>query len=116
MKRKLLKKLRSKAGETLAEVLISLLISSLALVILAQMISASSSMITNSEKKMAEYYTARNVLDNQTDVGESGSTLTLKENPEGASAEIADQSFNIIQYKNNTVGGITVISYKEATA
>lgn len=49
-------KLRSKAGETIAEVLIALLISSLALVMLASMISATQSMIDKSKIKLEKYY------------------------------------------------------------
>ncbi len=50
------KKLSGKKGDSIAEVLIALLISSLALVMLAAMINSSDNMITYSKKKMSAYY------------------------------------------------------------
>ena len=49
-------KLSSKKGDSIAEVLIALLISSLALVMLASMINSSANMIISSKKKMNSYY------------------------------------------------------------
>ena len=56
MKKKLLKKLRSRAGETLGETLASLLIAALALVMLAGAISASFNIITRTRDKLDSYY------------------------------------------------------------
>ena len=50
------KKIKSDRGDSIAEVLIALLISAVALVMLASMISSSTSMIDSSKKKIAEYY------------------------------------------------------------
>ena len=55
-------KLGSNAGESLAETLVALLISALAIVMLAGVISASSNIITKSEKKLEVYYGANNEL------------------------------------------------------
>jgi len=49
-------KLKSSAGESIAEVLIALLISSLALMMLAGMINAASNTITTSRKILEDYY------------------------------------------------------------
>ena len=56
------KRLRSSRGESIAEVLVSLLISAVALVMLASMISASSRMISESRDSFAEYYERNNRL------------------------------------------------------
>ena len=55
MKKRILKKLRGKAGETLGETLVSTLIAALALVMLAGAIGAASSAIRGSRKTMNEY-------------------------------------------------------------
>ncbi len=63
MKSKIFEKLHSKAGESIGEVLVALLISALALVMLASMITSSSRMIQNSRVKMEEYYRANSILE-----------------------------------------------------
>ena len=66
MKTKALNKLNKNKGETISEVLVALLISSLALVMLASMISATSKMIIKSKEKMTYYYEANNALESMT--------------------------------------------------
>lgn len=58
----MLKKLRSKAGETIAETLIGLLISALALTMLAGAISTAANLITKSETVMKQYYSGMSGL------------------------------------------------------
>ena len=53
----MLKKLRSTAGESIGETLIALLISALALVMLAGAVSSASNIITRSNDAMNDYYT-----------------------------------------------------------
>ena len=50
------RKLRSNRGETIGETLVALLISALALVMLAGAISSTANMINTSDKKMGLYY------------------------------------------------------------
>ena len=50
------KKLKSRAGESIAEVLIALLVSSIGLVMLASMISTSGSIIKKSRDALEHYY------------------------------------------------------------
>lgn len=52
------KKLRSRAGETISEVLVALLIASISLVMLAGMITASAHAIERSRKMLETYYEA----------------------------------------------------------
>ena len=53
----MLKKLRSTAGESIGETLVALLISALALVMLAGAVSSASNIITRSNDAMNDYYT-----------------------------------------------------------
>lgn len=53
---KVIQKLKSDSGETIAELLIALLISSLALIMLAGMINASANMVSTSRKTLEDYY------------------------------------------------------------
>lgn len=55
--KKMLKKLRSTAGESIGETLVALLISALALVMLAGAVSSASNIITRSNDAMNDYYT-----------------------------------------------------------
>ncbi len=114
MKERIMRKLQSVSGETVAEVLISLLISALALAMLATMIQASSNMITTSKTKMKEYYTQNNILGTQEPGNEESTkpTLTLEEKD----GKFSD-TYTLTLYKNDLLGGVDVISYKgeEAT-
>ena len=80
MRTQRLQKLKSQKGETIAEVLIALLISSLALVMLASMISSTERIVTSSTKKMAEYYEVSNKLASLDPEGaeEEGITVEIK--------------------------------------
>ena len=62
MYRHLKQKLRSRAGETIAEPLVALWISALALVMLAGAISAGTRIIIQSENTMQAYYQENNTL------------------------------------------------------
>ena len=75
------RKIRSRKGDSIAEVLIALLISSLALVMLASMISSSGRMITTSQSVMEKYYAASSVMNNlngETVPSEAGAVITGK--------------------------------------
>jgi hypothetical protein len=69
-------KLKSTAGESIAEVLIALLIAALALTMLASVISTSARIITSSKAAMNAYYQKRNGLDAGTST--SGTPLALQ--------------------------------------
>ena len=55
MRKAAAKKLRSRAGETIGETLVALLISSLALLMLAGAVSAASRAVQQSKTKIEEY-------------------------------------------------------------
>ena len=78
--RKAQRKIRQQSGETIAETLVALLISSIALMMLASMISATVNLVTKSETKMGEYYTENAKLENSET---SDKTLTISITSEG---------------------------------
>ena len=66
MKTRLMKRLRSESGESIAEVLVALLIAAVALMMLASMISSTVSIVNKSKTKMDEYYQKNAILELQT--------------------------------------------------
>ena len=80
MKRRIKQRLRSQNGETIGEVLIALLVSAIALTMLAQMIGSATGMITRSEKNMEEYYEAVNPLSDRDSAKEDGTVSFSCEN------------------------------------
>jgi Tfp pilus assembly protein PilV len=99
------KKLRSQAGETLAETLITVLIIAVAMTMLAGMISATASMVKTSENKMKEYYQGSAALETFSEA-ESGPTVTLKTDT------ATFESIPIVYAKNEVFSDHTVISYR----
>ena len=97
------RKLRSNRGETIGETLVALLISALALVMLAGAISSTANMINTSDRKMGEYYSKDAAL-----VEHSGtSTLTVTLTGTGVSEE------RLVKYDlNNAFNTKPVVAYK----
>lgn len=105
--KQIVNKLRSRAGETIGEVLVALLVSTLALMILAGMISATSGIVKTSETKINDYYEANAGL--ETFDGAQGSAkLTLT-----VGSHTVDVS---VIYKQNSTFGTerTVTAYRYA--
>ncbi len=108
MKELMIRKLRSDAGETITEVLVSLLISAIALAMLASMIQASANMITTSKDKLGLYYDANNNLGTQTTSStDTHPTLELKY----TNSSFATKKYTLTLYENKEIGNTTVISY-----
>lgn len=102
-------KLSSKAGESISETLVSLLIASLALVMLAGAISSSSNMIMKSRQKLDSYYTAAESVVNKVSAGtelDDGIIVTDK------SGAINTNTYTITYYKNAEFSSAPVISYQ----
>ena len=101
-----MKKLRSRAGESLTETLVALLISALALLMLAGAVTSATRVITRSKDKMTEYYAADAALANRTG---TGNTLTVS---------LSDGSLNlegiqVAYYENDAFPSRPVIAYAE---
>ena len=125
--KKRLRKLKNSRGETITETLVALLIASIALVMLASMISSTSSIVTTSTKAMQEYYNANNrMLSHGTaaTVGEGTGSGSAEGNTMG-SAQITFSITgtestltlgpkNITLYENNRFEKTPVISYQAA--
>ena len=110
MKKKIKARVRSQAGETIAETLVALLISSLALLMLAGAVSAAVRMVLRSKNKLEAYYVQdENVAAHKTAAGTM--TVTLTEESDGLSETIGPFTYTGNYYQNDELGRITVISY-----
>ncbi len=102
------KKLKSRGGESLTEVLVSVLISAVALTMLASMISASTGMVKQSREKLDDYYTNNNGLVTHTGTSVSGFAEFGTE-----SGKVYDQ---VSYLENDESIGHAVIAYWKATS
>ena len=104
---KTMQRIKSQAGESIAEVLIALLISSLALVMLASMISATQSMVSKSEIKLNDYYQENEALETY-----SGTSVSAAVSITGGAANIT-VSPTVDVYSNSEFGNSnTVYTYR----
>lgn len=114
------RKLRSRAGESIAETLVSVLIAAVALVMLAGMISTTLRLVEDSSKKIEAYYTANDaltklsVLENA-DVTTYSGTISIKVDPDLSEA-ISIPAKNVTFYQNGNYSDAkrTVCAYGEA--
>ena len=121
MKQRIIKKLASQSGESIGETLVALLISALALVMLAGAVSAGMRIVTNSKEKMDEYYKVNNaVVARETSAptvkgtaapGFSRNTLTVTINKLLPSGTIPPANY----WKNETLSGVPVVVYSLPT-
>ena len=95
MKTKLMKRLRSRAGESISEVLIAMLISVLALTMLAAMLSSTVSMVERSKATMNLYYEGNEVLEVQ-EASEDTVTVSVK----SSSVSKVNAAADVNLYKN----------------
>ena len=102
------KKLKSRGGESLTEVLVSLLISAVALTMLASMISASTGMVKQSREKLDDYYTNNNGLVTHTGTSVSGFAEF--------STEVGKVYDQVSYLENDESIGHAVIAYWKATS
>lgn len=109
-------KLRSTAGESISETLVALLISALALVMLAGAISAASRIVMKSRSKLETYYDKNETLVNLS-AGSNAGSVTITEPPApGAIADDDDtESIPIVYYENDAFSKNKVIAYRKNT-
>ena len=100
-------KLRSGSGESIAEVLVALLISAAALVMLASMITASTSMIRAGDERLKDYYDANELLSKADGVPDHTGTAVLSSGTDGFS-----QEFSVDYYVNDDAPKGDVIAYR----
>jgi len=104
---------RGSRGESLTEVLVSVLVGGLALLMLAMAITTSSHVAVNSRQHMGEYYTANNNAITAASSAVVGSgTAALKES--GVSVPLVSGDSVAVQYQQNEqLESTEVISYTE---
>ena len=112
MKEKLKRKLHSQAGESIGETLAALLISSLALVMLAGAMSAASGMIVRSRSALGEYYSKNEAVAIM--AADSGTAATDGIIITDDSGTISQQKIDVRYYLNNSFGKNPVVSYKKS--
>ena len=112
MKHSIQKRLRSRAGETIAEVLVSVLIAALGMALLAGMISAASKMITNSRKSTETYVSAENILMTQPDSVGTDAPVVLGSDMVTLSQKLSNAGSETVPVNTYTVKNSSVVSYK----
>lgn len=109
MMKKASRKLKSRAGESIGETLVALLISALALVMLAGAISATGRMITASDKQLGKYYDGDKKLVTLTVSDGTLNSLTIK----GEGTAAVQEVHNNVPYSiNNAFTSKPVVAYK----
>ena len=110
MKKRIAAKLKSAAGESLAEVLIALLIAAMAMAMLATAISSTARIVTRSKSTMANYYNENNKLDAASSGG-SGITIVF-DGVQLTDEPSAGSTFSVYAFQNASSTKVPVISYK----
>lgn len=98
IRKNMARRLSSKKGESLTELLAALLVASLGLTMFASALTASKHMMELGQKKMDAYYTGRNTLEEENTPDQENQTLSITDAENGA-------SLNIGISKNGTVSG-----------
>ena len=112
-------KLKSDVGESIAEVLIALLIAALALTMLASVISTSARMISQSKDKLENYYAAneelntriRTAADLTAIVSSKEVTVTVKDGEESIKFLYAGNSISTTCMSNVQISNPQVVAY-----
>lgn len=108
----LIKRLRGRAGESLAEVLVALLISTLGILLLGTMIQSARKMIVTSRSSYQDYIEAENALEAHSGVGNEG---VIRVYMDGKTVKLTDESrydTRVVSHSNAASGGRTVVSYR----
>lgn len=110
MMRRISAKLRHRAGETIAETLLALLVSSLALLMLAGAISSATRVITTAKTTMANYYTGDSaIVTRASSAMKQTISMTLQDKTEDDA--LADITYQVDCYENATFAGKPVVAY-----
>ena len=113
-----LKKLRDYKGESIAETLVALLISALALTMLAMAITSASNIIRTSRDTISSYYKGNEALVTMsgtlpTGVTSGNGTVIIEDKTSGI-APISNQSISVNYYENTLFGDDNkVINYRK---
>ena len=105
MIKKIKDKIHSRNGETIGETLVALLISALALTMLAGAITAGSNMIKASKDKIAAYYTQAESMASLPDTANSSVKISVTDG--------FSQTANVGLVANDTFTKMKVVAYKK---
>ena len=104
-KKDCVRKLRSRRGESIAEVLIALLITAMGMAVLAGMISSASKIVQNSEDAVKTFIQAENSLAAQSGTRQGGQALMEFDNQSAA-------PITIEVFASDSGNGTLLYSYK----
>lgn len=120
MKDRIVKTICSQAGESIAETLIALLVSSLALVMLAGAISAGASVVEKGRDTLKHYYDNTEYIMNhagehdEDKTGNGTDEIVIKDTND--TGTVSDISTSILYYYNKTFGKNPVVIYRIKTS
>ena len=108
------KRFKSRKGETITEVLVALLISALAIALLAGMMTASSNMINKSKDKIEKYVGAENtIVERSANSPDTGSVVFKDENSAEIKLSDGADDVTVAYYANGESVRYDVRSYKQ---
>ena len=112
MMKKMIKKLKSQAGESIGETLVSMLIAALALLMLAGAMSASAGVIVKSRGKLSDYYDNNEEESGVVKMLVGGTAANDGVTITDSSHAISTKSYSVTYFKNDEFGKKTVVAYK----
>ena len=111
--KKLLKKLKSAKGESLAEMLVALLFVALALIMMATMINSASRITMQSRQATREFYSGLNTLDNPASGSGTEATASFKDSSGNAVSIGAGADFKVTVSGNGKDGNDAIYRYSQ---
>lgn len=121
MKSRIINKLSSRSGESIGETLVALLISALALVMLAGAVSSGMRIVTNSKEKIDAYYKTNNAVVARATVVPTAAGTAVPGFSSGTLSVDVDKLLPtgtippVTYWKNDSLSGVQVIAYTRLT-
>lgn len=112
MKNSILKKLKGRAGESLAETLIAVLVIAVASMLLASMITATTSIVKRSQSSMEKYYNQSSKLETLSDTNLKTASISITVSDMSDSNTYWTGSIPVQYEQNDELGRHTVIAYR----
>ncbi len=120
IRKNMARRLSSKKGESLTELLAALLVASLGLTMFASALTASKHMMELGQKKMDAYYTGRNTLEEESKSEQRDQTLSITDTDNSAPLNIGISengtetgSYNVNIYQGDS-GSTQIRRYKRS--
>jgi hypothetical protein len=121
--KKMKARLKSQSGESIAEVLVAVMLSAIGLTMLALMISATTRMVIRSKNITSDYVGSNNQLVEKGDTTFNGEVEVLFVDPVSGVGQyilLTDESsedykISVRYYINNNIGNVSVTSYKKGS-